>query len=449
MEVCDTCRGAARPIKVRRAFQQPFSVNTIRDAIRWPFHREGLLTALASGAVLWLLTKAGALAAIFACGVVLAVLFHITTSTAKGEDEFRSAGDFRGFFEDVVGPYFRASLAAVWSWGPIVAYVFWRRAVFFKDGDLQNPAGPEALVLLLLLFGGTFLFPMSLLAGALGTPMLQLLNPVVVIGYAVRLGRDYALLSVFCFAISLTESFTLGTLLFIDEKIIGLPNVVIYTVLLLPAMMMFRAMGMLVRARGDELGYGGADTYLVPVLGDRRPDRQLLTAEQEAQLKLQAAIDAEEQRPRTEAEHEQHRRAIEAASAGAARLQDLSIPSDDGLPPALQLARHVTGNDPDGAVEVLQRAGADVPATTLSAQGWVELGRACAERKHGTLALLALKRAVEVAPEGPLAPQAWLQAARVCDEQLKDRAQSNQLLGELLKRHPGTAEAAFAAKRLR
>jgi hypothetical protein len=39
--------------------------------------------------------------------------------------------------------------------------------------------------------------------------------------------------------------------------------------------MLSRALGLLVRARGDELGYGGDSAYLVPVLGDRRPATEL------------------------------------------------------------------------------------------------------------------------------------------------------------------------------
>ncbi len=49
--------------------------------------------------------------------------------------------------------------------------------------------------------------------------------------------------------------------------------------LLLPPLMLFRALGLLVHVRGDELGYGGEGSYLVPVLGDRRPDREVIPVE--------------------------------------------------------------------------------------------------------------------------------------------------------------------------
>jgi hypothetical protein len=125
-------------------------------------------------------------------------------------------------------------------------------------------------VAVLLLAIGAFLSPMALLAGALGTPLLQILNPLVVIGYPLRLGRDYALLAGFALAVSLCESLLLF-LMDVVDKTVGLPNVLQNTALLIPALMLFRAMGMLVRIRGDELGYGGESGYLVPVLGRLRP----------------------------------------------------------------------------------------------------------------------------------------------------------------------------------
>ena len=259
MEACRLCGGAAQPIRVRKALLEPFGPQTILEAVRWPFHREGLLTAFACAVVLWLRGKAGLLAGFFAFGVVLAVLFHVTTSTARGEDEFRDAGDTGGFWESVIGPVIRASLAGWWAYGPLLAYLFWR-----KDLSIT----PVAVLLLAV---GAFLSPMALLAGALGTPLRQILNPLVVIGYPLRLGRDYALLAAFALAISLSESLLLFLLGAIDAHLIGVPDVLQDTLLLLPALMLFRSMGMLVRTRGDELGYGGESAYLVPVLGRLHP----------------------------------------------------------------------------------------------------------------------------------------------------------------------------------
>jgi hypothetical protein len=270
IEVCLLCGGPATPLRVRRAVLEPFGVQAIKDAVRWPFHREGILTAAVCAVVLWLLGLAGLLAGFFGFGIALAVCFHVTRTSAEGEDEFREAGDFLGFFEGVLGPVFRASLAAIWAYGPIVAFMIWRGRLL-EGGSVAELHGANYAVALLLLAVGVFLFPMALLTGALSSPLQQILNPMVVIGYAVKLGRDYALLAGFALAISLTDSFLMAVLDQIDQRVLSLPTALEYFVLLLPPLMLFRAMGMLVRVRGDELGYGGESGYLVPVLGKLRP----------------------------------------------------------------------------------------------------------------------------------------------------------------------------------
>jgi len=256
IEVCGLCGGIAPPIRVRRSAATPFGIESIWEAVRWPFHRQGLVTTAACAVVLWLMSLAGFLAGLFAFGIVLAILFHITTSTAQGESEFRDAGDFRGFFENVLGPLFRALFASVWAYGPAIAFFVWRHQA------LDELSRGEYATAVLLVLCGTFLFPCALLIGALGTSMKQILNPLLVIGTVVKLGRDYALIAGFAFLISLAESGLLA--------VIG-TGLVQDALLLIPAQMLFRALGLLVRARGDELGYGGDSAYLVPVLGDQRP----------------------------------------------------------------------------------------------------------------------------------------------------------------------------------
>jgi hypothetical protein len=269
LEVCLLCGGHAMPLRVRRAFLEPFGLQAILDAGRWPF-REGLLTAFACAAVFWLLGLAGLLGGFIGFGIVLAVCYHVTRSSAEGEDEFRDAGDFLGFFENVMGPVLRASLSAIWAYGPALAFMIWRGRLF-DGGTVADLHGLDYAVALLLLGLGVFLFPMALLAGALSAPLSRILNPLVVIGYAIKLGRDYALLAGFALAISITDSLLLAIVDRIDQRVLPVPLVLEYFVLLLPALMLFRAMGMLVRARGDELGYGGDSGYLVPVLGKLRP----------------------------------------------------------------------------------------------------------------------------------------------------------------------------------
>ncbi len=483
-------------LRERRAVLHPFGNDSLLAAMRWPFSKEGLLSAAACAVVLWLLAKTGGLGGLVADGLVVSFLFRVTVSTARGAEGFHGADDFRGFFQDVLGPLFRALVASVWSWGPFFAFVIWRRGGFFTPDDPLQ-LREISFVPVLLLFAGTLLFPMALLAGALESPLVHLLNPLVVVGYAVRLGRDYLRVSLFCLAVSLTESVLLRIFGLVDAHVLGLPDVVQITALLYPPLMMFRALGLLVRARGDELGYGGAGTYLGPVLGDARPETELLPKDRDELLREQSGRARDEgmvpgeraggearphplaggafaEKPAPDAargsiaergsfaEHDAtaerdatggfdatgERDSMEArAPAGSVTLiapEDLSA----GAAELFALARKVTEHDYGAAAALLASARGAIPASLLSAGSWIDLAKACLAGARADLAVASLRRAVAIAPDGPHAPQALLRAARILDEKLSDRAASDQLLRELVLRHPTSEEARFARRRL-
>src|SRR5207237_9432052 len=116
-------------------------------------------------------------------------------------------------------------------------------------------------------------------------------------------------------------------------------------------------MGPLVGTRGDEVGYGGEDSYLVPILGERMPDKQLSPPEPPPL---------------------QHSESAPVEPHAPASVSEIELPhAIEAMPPPLALARKVTESDMDGAVDVLRRAGVDVPATALSAKAWVDLSKAC------------------------------------------------------------------------
>src|ERR1700682_1435346 len=118
LELCLRCGALASPIRERRAVLHPFGLASLAAAVRWPFTKESAISAFACAAVLWLFGKGGALGALVADGLVVSFLFRVTVTTARGERELRGADDFRGFFEDVLGPLIRALVASLWAVGP-------------------------------------------------------------------------------------------------------------------------------------------------------------------------------------------------------------------------------------------------------------------------------------------------------------------------------------------
>src|SRR5206468_11492195 len=128
------------------------------------------------------------------------------------------------------------------------------------------------------------------------TPPLIAANPIVLLGYAVKLGKDYLLLVGFCVIVVVLSWLTgmfgnfgftaplLGTALTNFER-------------LALAFVGFRGIGLLVRARGAELGYGGEDAYMVPALGDAQPRGKLAAPPPPPEKPAPAPIDLEPASP--------------------------------------------------------------------------------------------------------------------------------------------------------
>jgi len=230
----------------------------------------------------------------------------------------------------------------------------------------------------------------------------------------VKLGKDYALLVGFCVIVVALTWLTgvvgqlgfaaplLGSALKSFEK-------------LALAFVAFRGIGLLVRARGAELGYGGEEAYMVPALGDAQPRGTLAPPPPAREKPPPAPIDL------------------------------APAPPQD---PSAETVKAIAQNDDEACLALVGQHGAKLAATAASPERWMKLARLAIERKHPRSAAACLRRCLDAAPQGPLAPQAWLLAARVYDEHLGDRATSNRLLGELAKRFPSSKEGAFAARRL-
>ena len=441
VELCMHCRGLAQALRVHRGERSPFR-SALAGALRWPGSREGLFSMAGLAVIFHSLQILWHLGGLVGDGVALAYLFQIVRHTAAGHDDVPAPEDFRDLFEDVVSPLFRSIFAAAWLVAPLL---IWRIASGhspFREGAWDDPI-PFSFTPIALLTLGAFVYPMSITLGALGGRMISMLDPRAILGGIARLGRDYQAAALFCLGCAAGTALIAsgGDKLF---SILPLPFSGYLTSIAsfyLP-FAAFRALGLLVRARGDELGYGGSDAYRVPLL-EAQPRHEIKPPERAPPL-LQPAP-REESAPLSPAPRETVARGLELP-----RGDDAQLPS--------RLALRMAARDLPGAGVLLREGGAAIPAGTLSAQSWSELAGSLSARAASAsgaekkalaeLALLACKRGVEVAPEGALAPQTWLQAARWSDELLGDRARSDRLLSELRQRFPESDEGQFAARRL-
>lgn len=224
-----------------------------------------------------------------------------------------------------------------------------------------------------------------------------------------------------------------------------------------------RAVDLLLRTRGDELGVGPAADFLEPVLPDSAPRGRLASGEAALARERYGPFEADPDAPAAPAGPRGG--SADARPLGAGDPEDFGIRWDEApggvpreyleLPPvpgasaphALALA--LAARDFDRAVAVFAEALEEaLPPLTLSAQAWWALAQACLARDRALLAVRGFERVAAVAPAGPLAPQALLQAARARDERLGDREGSDAQLAALARGYPESAEGRFAGKRL-
>lgn len=483
LEICSRCGGLCAQLKVHRGELSPFTAESLLQTLRWPLSKGGLVSIAATSALLLLFSLGGGKGRAIAIGVTLAYLFQVVRHTAHGGDDFPGPDDFRGYFEDIVGPSLRLMAALAWIWAPALAWNLWHRApqpdladqqrraiteamrpggkgmmvqgmrvVTGPNGTIEvqdrsapvaqtpaeaaeralpappasdsaasehalsdpapEPAKPSPLVPAILTLLGLLIAPMSLMASALKTPLRIAANPVVLAGYAAKLGRDYFMLVGFCllalgaaFVTRVAAHLALGG--FLASAVINVSGVFL-------AFAAFRGIGLLVRARGSEIGYGGEESYLVPALGDAEPRWAPPEQPPEKPPEPKAPIEI----------------------------------AHDERPAGVVFSQLLAQGDQDGMIDLLGRGGKDVPHVMMSANSWMALAQKAWQLKNGKAAAVALKRCLDAEPEGPLAPRAWVLAARVYDEALGDKATSDKLLRELARRFPDSEQGKFAARKL-
>jgi hypothetical protein len=247
-------------------------------------------------------------------------------------------------------------------------------------GETPPSASRGILVPILLVLLGVLMVPISLIASALKTPLLVTVNPVVLVSYAVKLGRDYLLLVGFCLC-AVAAALALQTAVHVIAGTGFLSRLPSNLLTLAVAFVAFRAIGLLVRARGDDLGYGHEEFYLVPVLGDAQP-RYVVREAKPAEPELALPPSALQQAP---------------ASPSAA-VESPQLPSE-------AFSQLAVRQDVDGMLALLDKSAKDLPHSLLSAKAWMDLSGQAWQRRRGKAAAVALRRCLDAEPQALSLPR--------------------------------------------
>ncbi len=244
MLVCSTCGSVTRPVDVVESVEL---APLYRAAIRYPVddgHALGLV-ALAAGA--WFFSHVPLAGGAFALAIVITYLLSVIPHTARGRDTLPEPSDFV-HFTDYLWPALRATAACVPGVAPFVL------VGIYGDGL------PSALRTLLLAVTGALAMawlPGAAAWAAMTNTLGSALDPRPVLAVVTRVPREYAFTVAVVWGLCLV-----GVMLTsVVEQLTGsfrflpiVPAVIRYTAAIYAPMVMARVVGLLLRARRDEIG---------------------------------------------------------------------------------------------------------------------------------------------------------------------------------------------------
>lgn len=284
VEVCATCGERVARLVRHRAEIASYDAR-VRASWRYPFSLGGIVGMVAIG-VLFMIGSIGFPYLVLAFAIYWGFIFVLIQSSARGEDDI-GPPDFSSLWESVLAVLFRAFMATIASWLPLVWYVWTVKPTFI--GALTSP-----LVWLCIVFGLVYA-PMAVLGAAVRTPLWKMLNPVWMVSCAMRLGRDYWIAVLSLGVLTVLQ----GVVAFIALQVLRfpfplLPVAMAATLMSYIPFVMARVVGLLLYVRGDKLGYGDENDYFeralvarprgtVPVLDVPKGDLPELSAKEKTQ----------------------------------------------------------------------------------------------------------------------------------------------------------------------
>jgi hypothetical protein len=428
VESCSRCGGRALELKVHRS-QRPY-VSRLGGSVRFLVKPSTLLSlgalAIFCAVMSWL---GGLLGLLLQLGATWGWYFHIFLTAARGGE--LDAPDFTDS-SDFTGPLFRALASSFFVWGPAVLY-----AVFFGPDDEGGESRSLFMdpVFWLILGWGLFFAPITFMVAATNSSMLHLFNPVALVGWAFKLGKDY-LIALGVVGAAMLVGVGLDML---GEAVEGVRVPFVSSVIseALSLMMPFfsaHALGVLLHVHGDKIGYGMDSDYYEPALPGARPRGRLPSKAREPSA------------PAVGSSAGARMAAVLATGAGAV-AQQAEAPEQDWGGALRAVADAVAARDAAGAVQAYKGLAPSAYASVAPEQH-VLVGRAAVSTGDVELAAKAFETAADVAPESPLAPQALVLLARLCAERMKDPARATSVYRYILHRYPDTDASRFAAQRL-
>jgi hypothetical protein len=362
-------------------------------------------------------------------GLVLGGLFNLIRATSSGMD---SALEFVDVATSVAMPLVRFAVVLAPFWGGALAAVL-----------LHRPA-------LAIVSGvvGLFWVPVAIIGAAAGASLLDLMNPLRVVGVAVRLGADFAV-------------YAGGLLVAFGALVVGaLLAVVVATVSIVAAVLVLsvtkvyalvsaaRLAGLVLRTHGELFGH---DTSRRPTrVGGALPEPRGVLPEvsmSSATANRHAPIELEpepEVAPQPRSRFEALEVSPDAPVPTEAAHLDLALLPDHSEQSALEIRQAVAAKNVDLALDAFRATGLSA-AEQLSPDELMWVGQAAAVRLDNESAELAFSKVSGRRDAAPaVRARSKVMLARLLAERLGRKAEAKVLMEAVVAEFPNEAAAGFA-----
>lgn len=242
--LCRSCGSECQPVQqsIESPEPAPGFARSLPGALLYPFQGSGVLMLVAGTAFFFLLGWVPLLGLVVT-GYMFSYAKSIITSTAEGRTDLPDWPDFSDWKDDILMPYLQLLALLVLFFGPAVIVAAWHPGTDIQTG----------IAFLAALAFGALLAPMGILALAMFDTITSL-NPIALVWSILRVPGHYFVAAAIFELILLIYWFVAGAL----EMLIPIPLVpglissFVYLYLVAVGM---RVLGLLYRARKDDLGW--------------------------------------------------------------------------------------------------------------------------------------------------------------------------------------------------
>jgi len=439
---CVHCGSIAQQIKVKKNIVPYWGMFGV--FLKAIFSLSGILQVLAVGAVMFLLSLVPIIGGILSLGVYAGYYFLVITRFAFGEEKLPLPPDFRDFWDDILGPFFRFLVATMILWVPAFIYVKSQIGLGVALADPGSAIRDPVFLLILILC--ILYFPGAMITAAVSQSVIAMMNPLVILGIIVRIPKEYLITVVVWGMLSVADAALMNAVrpFFLEHYVFLISNIIMQAIGLLLPILTAMILGRLVYQNSEELGFARLRDQMVAEFPEAKPQGSLPPGgfEKPAPAKPVEPISLEpESSPAVVT-------GVPVGVEGGGQPAQIQA-QPERADPARTLQEALEAGDSSATVEAYERLSSAGQTPELTPQLELRLANILERTGNSLGAAHACRRAAQKDPTGPMATRAIFTAGRLLTEKLGEQAQGIAMYRYLVDNYPADPLSERAREMLR